>query len=70
MNRNLYLGSFMALIISPFLHAQDAELQQQVWENSDVLPDTSISSHKVQTLFVIPICQRANTSGLSRSKHY
>jgi len=35
MNRNLYLGCFMVLVTSPFLHAQDAELNGSVRDSSD-----------------------------------
>lgn len=47
----------MALATSP-AQAQDAELHQQVLEKPDVLPDTSTSSHNVQTVFVIPMENR------------
>src|SRR5438876_9723485 len=43
MNRNLYLGCFMVLVTSSFLHAQDAELNGSVrdWSGS-VIPKADV----------------------------
>jgi len=43
MNRNLYLGCFMVLVTSPFLHAQDAELNGSVRDSSgSVIPKADV----------------------------
>lgn len=69
----IYAGigaGLMALADRP-AHAEGAEPHEKVVENADVLPDTSTSTHDIQTVFVIPMENRnwADIKGSSEAPY-